>query len=166
MASAAARISAQDYLKTHYELQDPEYVDGELIERSLPNLEHSTVLKKLLRILDSREISPPLVAYADLTVRIDPARYRIPDVVAYAEKPTESHPSQPPFIVVEILSPDDRMSEVLNKLADYEAWQAKHIWLIDPSRRQFYVFRDGAPRPIDVLETADPQLAIKPQDVF
>jgi Uma2 family endonuclease len=36
-------------------------------------------------------------------------------------------PDTPPLIVVEILSPDDRLTEVREKLEEYRAWGVPHV---------------------------------------
>ena len=42
-------------------------------------------------------------------------------------------PTIPPFVAIEILSPDDRMTDVRNKLAEYRAWGVTHVWLVGSS---------------------------------
>lgn len=46
-----------------------------------------------------------------------------------------------PDFVVELRSPSDRLSEVRNKMAEYMETGASLGWLIDPSKRQVYVYR-------------------------
>jgi Uma2 family endonuclease len=61
---------------------------------------------------------------------------RIPDVAIYAgPEPEEEVPTLPPYIAVEILSPDDRVSYLMIKLAEYRGWGVAHIWVIDPMRQ-------------------------------
>ena len=70
--------------------------------------------------------------------------FRIPDVsVFHPTAPVESVPSHPPFIVVEILSPEDRMSKVRGKLEEYRAWGVPHVWLVDPHERRLYTCDQG-----------------------
>jgi Uma2 family endonuclease len=46
-----------------------------------------------------------------LRIRIAPCKYRVPDVCVYRlPAPRDPIPSTPPFIAIEILSPEDRMS--------------------------------------------------------
>lgn len=47
-------------------------------------------------------------------------------------------PDSPPLIAIEILSPDDRLAEVREKLEEYRAWGVPHIWLVDPHSRRLY----------------------------
>jgi Uma2 family endonuclease len=46
-----------------------------------------------------------------------------------------------PDFVVELRSPSDRLSEVRNKMVEYMETGASLGWLIDPSKRQVYVYR-------------------------
>lgn len=45
-----------------------------------------------------------------------------------------------PDLVVEILSPDDAWSEVMEKLEEYFAIGALSVWIADPKREQIYVY--------------------------
>jgi Uma2 family endonuclease len=46
-----------------------------------------------------------------------------------------------PELVVEVLSPDDRWSEVTGKLDDYFSAGVDAVWVVDPRRRQLFVYR-------------------------
>jgi len=46
-----------------------------------------------------------------------------------------------PDFVVELRSPSDRLSELRDKMAEYMETGASLGWLIDPSKRQVYVYR-------------------------
>jgi Uma2 family endonuclease len=52
-------------------------------------------------------------------------------------------PDTPPLVAIEILSPDDRLIEVRQKLEEYQAWGVPHIWLIDPRSHRFYTCDSG-----------------------
>ena len=60
-------------------------------------------------------------------------RYRIPDVsvvrVAYEK---ETVLTKPPYLVVEVLSPDDRASDTLLKASEYALFGIPHISILDP----------------------------------
>lgn len=46
-----------------------------------------------------------------------------------------------PELVVEIMSPDDRWSEVQEKLAEYFNIGVQIVWVADPKQRQVHVYR-------------------------
>ena len=78
--------------------------------------------------------------------------YRIPDVAVFVgTEPDDDVPSQPPLLVVEIISPDDRYSEVQEKLAEYQQWGVPHIWVVDPHRRTLATYDAGALLPASSL---------------
>ena len=47
------------------------------------------------------------------------------------------------MIVIEILSPEDRLGRFTEKLEDYVAFGIPHIWVFDPQRRRAAQFVDG-----------------------
>jgi Uma2 family endonuclease len=82
----------------------------------------------------------------------DPDTVRGPDVIYYAEKrkTRELHPKyseQVPRLIVEVLSPNDRMSKVNERLSRFLAWGVALAWLADPEDSTITVYRsDAAPR--------------------
>ena len=48
-------------------------------------------------------------------------------------------------VAIEVIS-DDRHSQLIEKLAEYEKWGVRHIWVIDPDRRSFAIYEAGALR--------------------
>jgi len=46
-----------------------------------------------------------------------------------------------PDLVVEILSPDDRMSEMLKKLEEYFSIGVRLVWVVDPETESVYAYR-------------------------
>jgi Uma2 family endonuclease len=135
----SAAVPVEEYLRTTYH-PDKEYVDGELVERNVGEWRHSLLQMLTGSLLLSRAHGRFLV-FSELRIRVssDPARYRIPDlcVVAlpYAPEPVLT---QPPHLVVEITSPDDRVADVLEKVGEYLAAGIPHIWLPDPYRRTLH----------------------------
>jgi Uma2 family endonuclease len=62
----------------------------------------------------------------------DPARYRIPDVCVTFGEPDEDIFTEPPFLCVEILSPEDAAREVRIKVDEYVEMGVAHVWIVDP----------------------------------
>ena len=77
-----------------------------------------------------------------------------------------------PDLAVEVLSPDDRPGEVLQKVADYLRAGTRLVWVIDPDRRQARVHRaDGTIAIISEVGALDgeevlPGFACQLHDVF
>src|SRR5215212_4893925 len=84
---------------------------------------------------------------------------RVPDVAfvraerAPQGKARRSFPRLAPDLVVEVLSPSDRASEVVAKLEMYQEAGVPLIWLVDPEKLTVTVIESG--RSTRVLQAAD-----------
>ena len=145
-------IPEEEYLSTSFE-HEPDYVDGEVVERGVPDNDHSSAQFEFGFILGSVANQFSLYVRPELRLRVRPGRYRIADVAVFAgQKPTGKVPTEIPLIVVEIVSPDDRHETLIQKLEDYSEYGIPHIWVVDPGLRRLYVFRDGALLPVAEFE--------------
>ena len=158
--AAGTTISLQQYLATVYE-PDCDFVDGELEERNLGGRSHARLQLKVGSYLLGRYESTGLAVFTELRIRVSATRYRIPDVCATLGDPDEEVLTKPPFLCVEILSPEDRMSRIEMRIQDYLTMGVAFVWVLDPLTKQSYVatkaeglreVKDG------VLRTADPAL--------
>jgi Uma2 family endonuclease len=139
MATAAPVISVEEYLSETYE-PDCDYVDGHLEERNVGELDHSWLQMALIVYFHARRKEWNIIALPEQRVQVKRTRYRIPDVcVLLGPKPTEQILTKPPFICIEILSPDDRMNRVEIRIADYLEMGVSYVWVLDPQTRQAYV---------------------------
>lgn len=142
-------LTEAEYLRTSFESPEPDFVEGELIERAMPNNFHSAAQGELVHKLKSIR---GLYVRPELRVLVRPEHYRVVDVAAYRERPRTAVPDAVPFIAAEILSPDDRMDEVFAKLEDYAAWGVPHVWLIRPSLQAIFVYRDRSLQSVEAFE--------------
>lgn len=134
MTHTTALIPVEEYLDSVYE-PECDYVDGTLEDRNVGEKDHSKLQAKLIRLL------PATVAvFPEVRIRVTETRFRVPDVAVYATEPMEQVFSTPPYIVIEILSPEDRWSRMTQKLEDYRFMGCKNIWVIDPWRKKAYRF--------------------------
>lgn len=165
MATKAV-LSEAEYLRTSFPGVDQEFHDGEIIERTTPDLLHGEVQSNLSAFFRNRKSSHRTFSYSELRLRLRPDRVMIPDVtVFWPEKPTEAVPSTLPLIAIEILSPDDRMSEVRNKLQEYTDWGVPHVWLIDPHMKRLYLCKDGL-HEVPSYTLPEINLNVTPADLF
>jgi Uma2 family endonuclease len=161
-----AALPVEEYLRTSYPDLDKEYRDGELVERSLPDYLHSRTQGLLVMLLGALRKVFPVFVCPELRVQVRPGLIRIPDVsVYYPNEPQERVPAAPPFVAIEILSPDDRMTDVRNKLAEYRAWGVSHVWRVDPHSKRMYTCDAEL---VEVSTLKIPQLGIEvtPADIF
>jgi Uma2 family endonuclease len=130
-----AALPVAEYLRTSFPDLDKEYRDGELVERSLPDYLHSKTQGLLILLLGALRKTFPVFVCPELRVQVRPGLIRIPDVsVFYPNEPQERVPTTPPFVAIEILSPEDRMANVRSKLAEYRTWGVPNIWVIEPGQ--------------------------------
>ena len=132
----------EEYLGRSFDGPEPEYLDGEVIERHLGTIPHSEAQERMLEFFRSLKQSFKLFGYPEMSLRLSPSRYRIADVAVFSGgRPAgKKYPTDPPEFVIEIVSEDDRFVEILEKLAEYHAWGVKHAWLVDPWTRKFFVY--------------------------
>jgi Uma2 family endonuclease len=147
------QVAPADYLSTSFDNPDREYVRGEIVERSTPDRLHALAQVWLIHYFCAFIESHKLFPYSEMRMRLASDLFRIPDVVVFADTDsTELVPSQPPFLVIEILSPDDRYSYIHQKLAEYRIWGVPHIWVVDPHRRTLDSYESGALSRVDALK--------------
>lgn len=146
MVSTAVPLEV--YLRSSFE-PDAEYVDGEIQERPMGEYDHAAWQSALLLYFRQHNHDWNIRVQPELRVRVAESRFRVPDVtVLDRSQPFEQIVSHPPIAVFEVLSPEDIMSRVLVKLADYERMGVAGIFLIDPKGSR-YRFQAGALSPID-----------------
>jgi Uma2 family endonuclease len=161
--SAKVLMRVDEYLRTGFDGPDCEYLDGEVVERNMGELPHAGVqgnLYYLLRILCSRI---GIIVFPEIRIQISPTRYRVADVAAWrAGHIGDRIPTVPPFLAIEILSPEDRITRMQPKIAEYLAIGVEWIWLIDPIERSAicYSQRNLAGVLCDVLQTENPAIEI------
>jgi len=109
----AELVSVDRYLHTSFE-HDAEFVEGTIVERPMPVWEHSRVQTR-------------------------PDRFRVPDVCVVWERPAGDPGrrivTKPPYLWIEILSPEDTAVETLEKVREYLAFGVGWVWVIEPVTR-------------------------------
>jgi Uma2 family endonuclease len=133
--ATAALIPVSEYLKTTYR-PDCDYIDGEVRERYLGEKPHSGLQGFFFAYFLSRKLVWGLRPYTEQRVQVKPTRFRVPDVCAET-LPASPDPilRTPPFICIEVLSPEDTLSDMEERVADYLSMGVEHVWLFDPVRR-------------------------------
>ena len=71
-----------------------------------------------------------------------------------------------PWIVVEILSPEDRMTRMQRKLEDYYTGGCPNIWILDPWIRKAYRFDGTALVEVSQLVTEDRRIRLNAAQLF
>ena len=146
-----ALITPEQYLAAQFE-REPELVRGELVERPLPNFPHGDLQLELGSRLRALRHSYPVFTGVEVRMRMAADLYRIPDVSMWEGAEPEKLPSSPPLLVAEVVSPDDRVNDLLQKLEEYRVWGVRYIWLIEPELKQIHVYENGSLTRVSRLE--------------
>ena len=158
----ATLVSVQEYLHTSYS-PDCEYVDGVVVERNLGEKPHSKIQTRLAALLThGKEIQP----WVEQRVQVSPTRFRVPDVCVTVGEPAENIFTTPPLICIEILSPEDRLARLQEKIDDYLDFGVRHIWVIDPATQRAYVCDHAGMHIATELATSDPEVRIPLDKLF
>jgi len=159
-------ISVEKYLSTVYK-PECEYVDGELIKRNLGEAEHSAVQAAISALLGSNRREAGVHLFLALRVQVGPRKFRVPDIAVTTRKIPRGVLREPPFLCIEILSPEDRMSRVEARIDDFLAFGVKYVWLVDPRRRKAWTYTsEGRRDATTVLSTSDPDLSLPLEEIF
>jgi Uma2 family endonuclease len=146
--------------------REPEYVCGQLLERPTPNRTHGEIVAALVYIFMSRLQAKGFRAATEVRCQMPNGNYRLPDIVLFApDHPWVELPSHPPAVVVQVLSNDDKYSDIFAKLEDYELWGVAHIWLVNPNSGTLQTFETGSLRRVESLTIPEYGLEIRYDDI-
>jgi Uma2 family endonuclease len=161
-------VSEYEYLHSSYD-PDCELVDGHLEERNVGERKHSILQRELIAFFWSRRKEWRVDAFPEQRVRIAPGRYRVPDVAIYKQPaPREDVFTTPPFVAIEILSSEDRMSRMRKKVDEYLAFGVSYVWVIDPINRKANVYTAQLLYEAKdlILRTEDPPIEVPLAELF
>jgi Uma2 family endonuclease len=163
MATTAVTIA--EYLSTSYR-PDCDYVDGEVQERNLGTYDHGRLQLVIGLYFYARRDEWGISVVPEQRIQVSPTRFRIPDVCVILGPPTEQVFRKPPFICIEILSPDDRVSRTNERMADYLNFGVPYVWLIDPESRKAWRCTPGAMVEVPELRTENPAMVVPLEALF
>ncbi len=162
-------MSVEEYLHTSFEGCDCEYVDGEIVERNMGEWDHSRIQGQLIFHLMAIGAGLGLQVAPEIRIRINTSRYRIPDVAVWLPGDVGGRvPTVPPFLAIEVLSPDDRMTRMKGKIDEYFSIGVSWVWVIDPEERKAICYSRHNPAGsfCEVLRTENPAIAIPLEKVL
>ena len=166
MTATGTQVSLEEYLSTVYD-PDCEYVDGELIERNMGEIDHSALQTIIAAFLYNQRHESGIHVFTELRVQVAATRYSIPDICVTGKKARGRILREPPLLCIEILSPEDRVGRMELKIDDYLAFGVRHIWLIDPRRRKAWSYtNEGKRESSALLTTSKPPLTLSLDEVF
>ncbi len=143
MASAPVLpfVSVEEYLHTTYE-PECEYVEGRLLPKRMGSKRHSRLQLLLARVLSDAEGSHDLYVYPEFRIKIGENRFRVPDLAVFVGPADgERFASGAPLCTVEVISPDERWSEVIAKASDHLSAGTAVVLIADPRIGSVYTVR-------------------------
>ncbi len=165
---AATLISVEEYLSTSYS-PDREYIDGRIVERNLGEKTHSTIQGNLFGWFWDRRKKLPYRAFPEQRVQVSSTRFRVPDVTVVKTSQAQGEIfTNPPHLVIEILSKDDTMVYMQEKIDDYLRFGVPYIWIINPRLRKGYVATKAGivEAQSGFLETSDPEIRVPVAEIL
>jgi Uma2 family endonuclease len=157
MRAVSNLVSVEEYLHTLYR-PDCDYVDGVLMERNEGEVTHSMAQQDLVAYLRDRRALWNMYVLQQVRVQVRPTRYRVPDVcVVLGGRPDAEILTKPPFLCIEVLSPEDRVNRMQDRIDDYLRFGVRYVWLIDPYQRRAWIYTQDEIREVrdGLLRTAD-----------
>ncbi|HUI83223.1 MAG TPA: Uma2 family endonuclease [Candidatus Binatia bacterium] len=162
--TTAAPVTVEEYLRTSYE-PDVEYVDGQLEERNVGEIDHSKVIARIMKWFMQHEQKWEILVLPDVRTQTGPSRFRVPDIVISRRASQDKRiVREAPLVIIEVLSPEDRISRYHQRIADYRAMGVRAIWVVDPETRRGWDCSSG-----NWIETADfhlPPLSMNLASIF
>jgi len=161
-------VPVEEYLRTTYR-PDCDYVDGEVLERNLGERDHSKLQREFILYFGTRAKRLGVQVFPEQRVQVSARRFRIPDVcVVVGREPEEQIFRKPPFICIEILSKDDSLIRVQNRIDDYLKFGVPYVWVVDPTDRRAWTYSLEGSREVKdgVLRTENPSIEVLLAEVF
>jgi Uma2 family endonuclease len=167
--STKVLMSVEEYLRTSFDGSDCEYLDGEVVERNMGELPHGDVQGILVRLLGQLRARLGIRVVPEIRIQISPRRFRVADVAVWKNDDIGTGiPTVPPFLAIEILSPEDRMVRMLPKIQEYLSIGVEWVWVIDPGEESALTYSQKNPQGAvcDLLRTENPTIEIPLRHAF
>jgi Uma2 family endonuclease len=161
-------VSVEEYLSTSYR-PGREYMDGVLLERNLGECDHSNLQRVLVGYFYVHRNEWKVEALPAQRVQVKPKRFRVPDLcVVVGPGPFDQVFTTPPLICMEILSKDDTMESMQERIGEYLAFGVKYVWVISPRTLRAWVYTSGGFYEAQdrILRTENPEIVIPLAEIF
>ena len=145
-------LSLDDFLRKPNIDESPawEYINGEVIQKPMPKTHHSRLQLKLASAIELvAEASQVALAFPELRCTFG-GRSVVPDIaVVYWDKIPLNNAGEPensaiffaPDWTIEILSPNQKSTKVIDNILHCLEHGSQLSWLIDPDEKSIFVFQ-------------------------
>jgi Uma2 family endonuclease len=143
-------LTTGEELARRPDLNPCELVEGRVVAMSPTGVRHGRVELLLGMALErwASEVRRGLVVVGEVGIylRRNPDTVRAADILyisteRLARRGPATYLDVPPELVVEVLSPDDRWTDVMEKIAEYLAFGVERVWIADPRMRKVFAYR-------------------------
>ncbi len=150
----AKTYTVEEYIKLPDNGKRYELIEGELIEMPGPNINHGRLTNRLAVSLTNYITNSGQnlgEIFSNMAVILSSKTAPLPDVVFIsAEKINNFEGSQvfsgAPDLAIEVISPTDKWSEIIDKVRLYHSYQVTLVWVVDPFDKAVLVFRPNQSR--------------------
>jgi len=163
--ATVTQISVSEYLDTSYH-PDREYIDGELRERNVGKWQHARVQWLLALWFGKHEAEWDVIGSTEQRMRVSPTRIRIADLMVLRPGTQQDVLTEPPLLVIEVLSPDDTYSDLQERCQDYLNMGVETVWIIDPKTRSGRMCVDSRWIAAERLEIVGSPIHVNLNDLF
>ena len=116
-------------------------VERIILERNVGENDHAYWQRAILLYLCKREKQLGIYVIQEQRIQVSPTRFRVPDIcILVGGRPSEPVFTSPPFVCVEILSSEDRVSRMQERIDDYLAFGVSYCWVIDPKTGRSWAY--------------------------
>lgn len=145
----AKSLSLEEFLKLPETEPASEYIDGQMIQKPMPQGEHSVIQGELIIVINAL-VKPKKVARTFPELRCTFGGLSIvPDVAVFTwgRIPRKENCgianvfSAAPDWIIEILSPDQSATKVTKKILHSLRHETQMGWLIDPDEQTIFVYQ-------------------------
>lgn len=180
MSTNQATMTAEELLALG-DIGRCELVEGELLRLSPGGFEHGTVAMQIgsmiAEYVDRHHLGLVTAAETGFRIARNPDTVRAPDAGFVTASRVSAMPRRgffegAPDLAVEVVSPDDRWSEVTAKAAAWVQAGTKLVWVVDPPNRTITVYAPSLSVRVlgeqDTLEAGDviPGFRVAVSEVF
>jgi Uma2 family endonuclease len=161
MSTGHQLLTSREFEQLTFE-RPTELVRGEIVEQAMPTSQHGSVCIAVAALLyfwaKAGRHGPVFGNDSHMLVEQDPDTVRGPDVafIRRDRLPQGKLPPGtleiPPDLVVEVLSPSDRWSDVFDKIEEFLTCGVREVWVIDPEKRSMSIHQAGH-SPLRIVES-------------
>jgi Uma2 family endonuclease len=159
-------ITLEEFLKLPETEPASEYIDGQIIQKPMPQGKHSVIRGELVTVINA-VVKPQKIArvFPELRCTFD-GRSIVPDVSVFVWNRIPRDESgaianvfqAAPDWIIEILSPDQSATKVTKKILHSLKHETPMGWLIDPDEQTIFVYQPN--QQPEVFDEPEEQLPV------